>query len=316
MSDRAGPNIWLLLVAAAAVPCALGALMLAYSTSMGASDAAEERQRLAASQSARISTAIDDLEGRISGDVIKSAEATFGAQIVALEDQLSRLTAALETSQARLQDAEAALLDSGDRMQSLETSVAGVEAAVTEGLAAQPVPTSPLNAAFATANSDFGVYNAAVYQALAEIGVDWAANKDTTALEVVQRTAPQVAESATTPASSTDVIAADGALAVAGDALAGEKAAKKCASCHSFNQGGSNRIGPNLWGIANAQPAAVSGFAYSAAMKEFDGVWDVANLLSYLENPRKFMPGTKMGFAGLRKEKERNDVVAYLLTLQ
>ena len=51
-------------------------------------------------------------------------------------------------------------------------------------------------------------------------------------------------------------------------------------------------------------------------MKEFDGVWDTANLLGYLENPRKFMPGTKMGFAGLRKEDERANVVAYLLTLR
>lgn len=312
MSERAGPNIWLILVAAAAVPCAIGALLLALGTSMSASDAADERQRLAETQSTSINTAIKDLEGRISNDVVQSAEKVFGAQIQALENQIKELTSALNISQSRLQEAETALLDSGDRLQTIESSIASVGASVNERLSA--IPSTRVSTSFASANADFGVYTASVYQTLAEMGVDWEANKDVTALEVVQRTAPSVAESVS-PASEAPSNS-EGSIAFAGDVVAGEKSAKKCAACHTFNDGGSNRIGPNLWGIGNAQPAAVSGFSYSSAMKEFDGVWDVENLLGYLENPRKFMPGTKMGFAGLRKEEERNNVVAYLLTLQ
>jgi len=95
----------------------------------------------------------------------------------------------------------------------------------------------------------------------------------------------------------------------------GAAAAKKCAACHTFEKGGPNRVGPNLFGIVERARASEAGFNYSAAMKAKGGKWTYDDLNKFIANPKGFVPGTAMGFAGIPKDSERADVIAYLRTL-
>src|ERR1700754_1691437 len=93
----------------------------------------------------------------------------------------------------------------------------------------------------------------------------------------------------------------------------GAAAAKKCAACHTFDKGGPNRVGPNLFGTVNEKKGAgKGGFNFSAAMKAKGGEWTFDDLNKFLANPKAFVPGTAMGFAGISKDSERADVMAYL----
>lgn len=95
----------------------------------------------------------------------------------------------------------------------------------------------------------------------------------------------------------------------------GATAAKKCAACHTFDKGGPNRVGPNLWGVVNRDRASEAGFNYSAAMKAKGGKWTYEDLNAFIANPKAAVPGTAMGFAGIQKDSERADVIGYLRTL-
>jgi cytochrome c len=95
----------------------------------------------------------------------------------------------------------------------------------------------------------------------------------------------------------------------------GAAAAKKCAACHTFEKGGPNRVGPNLFGIVERPRASEAGFNYSAAMKGKGGKWSYDDLNKFISNPKGFVPGTAMGFAGIQKDSERADVINYLHTL-
>lgn len=110
-------------------------------------------------------------------------------------------------------------------------------------------------------------------------------------------------------------LAATPALAE-GDAAKGEKVFKKCKACHTIEQGGKNKIGPNLFDIVGKKSAAVEGYKYSKAMKKADLTWDDATLSEYLKKPKAFVKGTKMSFAGLKKESDRENLIAYLKTFQ
>lgn len=94
--------------------------------------------------------------------------------------------------------------------------------------------------------------------------------------------------------------------------LKGRRVYKRCSACHTLDEGGRHRVGPNLYGVIGAKSAAKDGFVYSSAMKAADLVWTDENLSGYLENPRKFMPKNKMSFAGLRKAEDREAVIAYI----
>ncbi|MDE1935793.1 cytochrome c family protein [Bradyrhizobium sp.] len=95
----------------------------------------------------------------------------------------------------------------------------------------------------------------------------------------------------------------------------GEQAAKKCGACHDFTKGGPNKVGPNLWGIVGDKKGEGRGFNFSAAMKAKGGTWTIDDLNQFIDNPKGFVPGTAMGFAGIQKDSERADVIAYLNSL-
>jgi cytochrome c len=108
-------------------------------------------------------------------------------------------------------------------------------------------------------------------------------------------------------------------LLASADAGAGEAVFKKCASCHTSEKGGPNKVGPGLWDIVNRPIASHKGFSYSAGMTTFSEghkvLWDYDHLNFFLEAPKKHVPGTAMGFVGLKKNDERANLIAYLRTL-
>jgi cytochrome c len=100
------------------------------------------------------------------------------------------------------------------------------------------------------------------------------------------------------------------------DPEAGADVTKKCASCHTFEMGGPHKIGPNLWGVVNRPVASAEGFAYSSALEErSDEAWTYASLDAFLADPKDWAPGTKMSFAGIKKDDQRADLIAHLREL-
>jgi cytochrome c len=95
----------------------------------------------------------------------------------------------------------------------------------------------------------------------------------------------------------------------------GEASAKKCAACHTFAKGDKNGVGPNLFGIVGDHKGEGRGFNFSAAMKAKGGTWSIDDLNLFIASPKGFVPGTAMGFAGIQKDSERADVIAYLNSL-
>ena len=93
---------------------------------------------------------------------------------------------------------------------------------------------------------------------------------------------------------------------------AGKKVSSKCTACHGFNSGGGNRIGPNLWGILGKAKSKAEGFKYSDALTGLSGVWSVEDMNAWLKSPKKFAPGNSMAFVGLRKDKDRANLLAFL----
>ncbi len=102
------------------------------------------------------------------------------------------------------------------------------------------------------------------------------------------------------------------ALMAMGDLATGEKVFKKCAACHSIVKGGKNNIGPALYNVVGRQVGVVNDYKYSKALSEYKKVWTFEELNGYLIRPAKWIKGTKMAFAGLRKEKDRASVILYL----
>ena len=101
----------------------------------------------------------------------------------------------------------------------------------------------------------------------------------------------------------------------AADVAKGKELTSKCASCHTFNEGGPTRVGPNLYGVVGRPKGSEPGFSYSDAVKKLGGDWTYADLDKWLTKPSEFAPGTKMGFAGLSDGQERADIIAYLKSI-
>ncbi|MEP3113287.1 cytochrome c family protein [Nisaea sp.] len=106
-------------------------------------------------------------------------------------------------------------------------------------------------------------------------------------------------------------------LLASADVASGQKIAKKCAACHSFDNGGPNKVGPNLWNVVMAKKGHVDGFAYSDALLTSgeNDHWSYTSLNHFLKKPKDYAPGTKMNFAGIKKASQRADLVAYLHSL-
>lgn len=102
-----------------------------------------------------------------------------------------------------------------------------------------------------------------------------------------------------------------------GDAEKGEKVFKKCKACHDVGEGAKNKVGPELNGVIGRTAGTVPDFGYSDAMVEAGAgglVWNEETLTEYMKKPKDFIPGNKMSFAGLRKDDEIADLIAYLAT--
>jgi cytochrome c len=106
------------------------------------------------------------------------------------------------------------------------------------------------------------------------------------------------------------------AMIAEADVARGQKLSKACAACHSFEQGGPNGVGPNLWNIVGREKQSVPGFTYSGTLNTHGGdVWTYAELNKFLWKPKKYAPGTKMNYVGIKKPEDRAAMVAWLRTL-
>ena len=97
-----------------------------------------------------------------------------------------------------------------------------------------------------------------------------------------------------------------------GDVVSGEKIFKKCAACHSINKGGKNKIGPGLYNVVGRAVGGVDDYKYSKALASYGKEWTFEELNGFLQKPSSYIKGTKMSYAGLRKEKDRASVIKYL----
>jgi len=119
------------------------------------------------------------------------------------------------------------------------------------------------------------------------------------------------ASSETTPETANEKVNISALMAM-GDIATGEKVFKKCAACHSIIKGGKNKIGPALYNVVGRQVGGVSDYKYSKALSEYKKDWTFEELNGFLLKPSKWIKGTKMAYAGLRKESDRASVIKYL----
>lgn len=128
--------------------------------------------------------------------------------------------------------------------------------------------------------------------------------------------AKPAASGAAAPSAEGSDLAMVAAMVASASPAAGERIFKKCKGCHTAGQGGKAKAGPNLFGIVGRNKGSVDGFSYSKGMASKGGAWTVEDLFQFLRKPKAFVPGTKMIFRGLKKDKDIACVVAYLSSLK
>ena len=137
-------------------------------------------------------------------------------------------------------------------------------------------------------------------------------------VEKPEKSAYQVASTSTTTTTETNSASSSSesgdimALLASASVADGEKAFKKCAACHTISKGGSNKIGPALWGVLGRQAGSISDYKYSKAMTAYGKSWSFEEMNGFLTKPKEWIKGTKMSFAGLKKETERAAVILYM----
>ena len=125
----------------------------------------------------------------------------------------------------------------------------------------------------------------------------------------------EIGEAKNASATSKDVVVEKvdiTALMIMGDIDSGEKIFKKCAACHSIAKGGKNKIGPALYNVVGRKVGEVADYKYSKALATYDKEWNFEELNGFLKKPAKYIKGTKMAYAGLRKENDRASIIKYL----
>ena len=121
----------------------------------------------------------------------------------------------------------------------------------------------------------------------------------------------QLASNASQAADVTEKIDIAAIMAL-GDVASGEKIFKKCAACHSINKGGKNKIGPALYNVVGRAVGGLDDYKYSKTLASYDKEWTFEELNGFLKKPASYLKGTKMSYAGLRKEKDRASIIKYL----
>jgi cytochrome c2 len=201
-----------------------------------------------------------------------------------------------------------------------ETEAAPAEATpATDGTEAAPTPDAGTPAPGTDATDDAPAGETAPAAEPADEAAPAEEEEDASAAPA-EETDAAAAPAATENAAAANAGAGSEALALlaSADAAAGEAFFRRCMACHTAEEGGANRVGPNLYGIVNRPAASVEGFNYSDAMTAFGeagNVWDFANLSGYLVDPRGFVPGNRMAFAGITNPQDEANVLAYLNTL-
>ena len=135
-------------------------------------------------------------------------------------------------------------------------------------------------------------------------------------LDTVAYPVPEMEGAATeAPAAAEEEGPSLAALLASADVDKGKKVAKKCVACHTFEQGGKNKVGPNLWNIVGRDMATMGGFSYSSKMTAVEGAWSFDSINEFLASPKKLVPGNKMTFPGLKKPTDRANVIVFLRSL-
>jgi cytochrome c2 len=193
---------------------------------------------------------------------------------------------------------------------------APAEDAAAEETAAEEAPAEEAAAEEAPAEEAATEEAPAEEAATEEAPAQEAATEDAPAEEPATEEAPAQEEAATEEAATEDSAgeSAFAAMVASADAGNGERLYRRCQACHKLEDG-ANGVGPHLYGVVGRDIAGVDGFNYSDALKGLDGAWTLDQLSAWIENPREFAPGNRMGFAGLKDEQDRADLMAYLQTV-